>query len=232
MLVYFLVEGYYNEGGIGLSFGALFYFSLSWVGRFKRNKYLESSDKRVSESEYHYDFFDDCFRLAVYRNGKLRNYGYYDYSDIERYWETKQFYVVAVNSLIYCIRKSELAENSRVPELICRIKEQELSSEGEINRQTIPEDAKTLDKVAFVFLIASVVLPLMALLVPTVVSYYCYLSYAVYGFAFLVCAGVGIASLVISAVLKIKGVTRVRNIVTGIIMTVVSLILAAIFLLA
>ncbi len=219
-----------NRFEVGLMFAALIFIAAAWVMRFKRRKYVaQHSDKRVAQGEYLYEFFDDCLRLTVHRNGRFVGCSYIELSEIERYWNTKDFYVFTANTLLYMVKKSELSENSRVPELVCRSNLQKAPEvpETQNGEKKIPEELKTLDKLAFSFFVASFTMPLALIIIMAIITEFLNPNAAVLGAGFFLCFLAAVASLISGIILRKNGVNRKRNIISGIILAIVYFVLAS-----
>ncbi len=228
LLIIYLIFLGGNRFEVGLIFAALIFIAAAWVMRFKRRKYLaQNSDKRVTQGEYLYEFFDDCLRLTVHRNGRLVSCTYIELSEIERCWNTKEFYAFTANNLLYLVKKSVLPENSIVPELVCRSNLQKApeAPETQNGEKKIPEELKALNRLSFSFFVASFTIPLLLMIVMVIITEFLKPSCAVMAVGFFLSLLAAVASLISGIILRKKGVNHKRNIVSGVILAIVYFIL-------
>lgn len=209
---------------LGFSLATFLYIGSILLTRFRQRKYLaQYSDKRVAQNVYLYEFFDDCMRATVHRQGRFISCAYQDYTDIERYWVTKDYYVFTIGNFLYMVRKSALCENSRVPEFVCRSNMQKKSENTAVQGEAgkVPEELRTLDRLSLAFFIASLATPFVVFITLGVMSATIGIESFVAGAGFMLCTLVALCSFISGIILKAKGVKRVRNLISGFILTLV-----------
>lgn len=100
---------------LGIDFGIILLgITLYAKNIFSYKKSWQKSIGKISDSTYEYKFFDDSLWLNIYRGGeKVRESKHY-YSDIEQMYDFGEHILLIIAGRSFVLRKSELHENSCV----------------------------------------------------------------------------------------------------------------------
>lgn len=174
------------------------------------NKFTKEVIPLIASSIYEYWLYKDFININIYRNNeKTRQLKCY-YNDIEGVQQYNNWLFFQVAGQSYIVRKSDLKENSAF--YSCMLKK----SEKPTNRQ-IPGKLRTASIILFV---ASLFSPVIAMNLITLVSERNGLFIENIWIMFLM-TPITIASVVLGFVLNSKGYKYKKNVIAGIIMTVI-----------
>ncbi|MCH5317275.1 MAG: helix-turn-helix transcriptional regulator [Eubacterium sp.] len=194
---------------IGITFSMLFFCVVFHIkGIFAYNKAWKNSVKKVCESTYEYKVFEDHILINIYRsNEKVRSSKCY-FSDIERIQQLDRWLFFQFGGQSFIVRKSNLKENSAFYSFMYKNPSKTI--------ETIPDKWRVISIILFVASLLSifVAMPLVGMVSGTNGLFIENM------WIFFLLTPIPIASTVFGFVLKSKGYKYKKNIIAGIIITI------------
>ncbi len=183
-------------------------FNLKMISVSRKN--WKSSIERLSASTYEYQVYDNYFTVEISRNSeKVRDFKFY-FNDIENMSQTDDYIVMSVSGQGFLLNKSILKDNTVFYNHLNKI-----SQKKELR---LPQDNWKI--FSTILLIASLLSPFLALYVQSVFQDSSSLMSFDYMWVFFLFTPIPIASIVFGFILKSKGYVYLKNVVIGIILTV------------
>lgn len=208
-LIIFLIGSSAPDLMVGFAFGILFYGTISHLKSIHiYNKSWKNSLLRICKSTYEYKFFEKHIEICIYRNNEKIRISKCYYPDIEQIQQMGDWLFLQIGGQTFIIRKSELNENSGLYSYMYQ-------NPAKTIETTVPNKFRTISIILFV---ASLLSVLGAIVLVGAVSAYNGL-FVENMWMFYLLTPIPIASIVFGLVLKSKGYTYKKNIVAGIIMT-------------
>lgn len=196
---------------IGLAVGILFVGLVFYIkGICAYSKVWKNSIERICESTYEYKIFEDYITINIYRKGKKIRESKCYFTDIEQMYTLGKWLFFQFGGQSFIVRKSELKGNSFFYSYIYK-------NPAKTIEQTAPGKWRILSIILFV---ASLLSILGALALSGVISSVNNLFLVENMWLFFLLTPIPIASAVLGFVLKAKGYKYKKNIILGIIMTV------------
>ena len=209
-LLFFLISSESPDILSGFAFGALLTGTISYVkGIIAYKKARKNGFEKITETTYHYKIFDDYLKIEIFRSGKKTRSQYVRHHDIEKVQQLKNHYLLQIAGQLFIVRKSDLKENSAFYSYLYH-------NPAKIMQQQMPNRWKITSTVLFVLSFCSI---WFALLSATYVSG----GYGLYPenmWTFFSVTPIPVSSIVFGFLAKKKGYECKKNIVGGMIMTV------------
>lgn len=210
LLILFFIVSSAPELMIGLVFGMLLIGTINYIKGIRTySKAWKNSVERICKSIYEYKIFENYISLSIYREGeKVRESKCY-FTDIEKIQQFGEWMFFQFGGQSFIVRKSDLKENSAFYSYMYK-------NPAKATDNLLPNKWGTASTVLFVASIMS--LPGALALVETF-SHTNGLDIENMWLFFLL-TPVSIASIVFGFILKSKGYKYKKNVITGIIITV------------
>lgn len=174
-------------------------------------KSWKESEERVSKSSYHYDFFDTHFNVRIDCEGdEVSKLFTFNFTDIEHAYDYDEYLVLNITGRAYIIRKSSLCTNSL---LINFLK----SNPGKIRSKPKKSRLEIISLFLFAASILSLVCAMATVGFLSSINNYLLTENM---WVFFLFTPISIASIVIGVISKKKGYKYKKNLIAGIICTV------------
>lgn len=199
-----------ERAGIGIVFGILIMSLIILIKSFLINsKNYKKLIERIPKSLYDVKAYDDCFTVKVSRDGEVKSDFKFDYNDIEQFLDYGDFLYIIANDIAVILRKSDLVQNSVFT----------LLSKSNPEKTVVSKKGMVITRVAlnilFVLAIFSELVPMILVgLLPSAEELLVENQWLL-----LTGLPIPIASLVLGIIFKRKGFKCTKNIVVGIIFT-------------
>lgn len=199
-----------ERAGIGIVFGILIMSLIILIKSFLINsKNYKKLIERIPKSLYDVKAYDDCFTVKVSRDGEVKSDFKFDYNDIEQFLDYGDFLYIIANDIAVILRKSDLVQNSVFT----------LLSKSNPEKTVVSKKGMVITRVAlnilFVLAIFSELVPMILVgLLPSAEDLLVENQWLL-----LTGLPIPIASLVLGIIFKRKGFKCTKNIVVGIIFT-------------
>lgn len=199
-----------ERAGIGIVFGILIMSLIILIKSFLINsKNYKKLIERIPKSLYDVKAYDDCFTVKVSRDGEVKSDFNFDYNDIEQFLDYGDFLYIIANDIAVILRKSDLVQNSVFT----------LLSKSNPEKTVVSKKGMVITRVAlnilFVLAIFSELVPMILVgLLPSAEELLVENQWLL-----LTGLPIPIASLVLGIIFKRKGFKCTKNIVVGIIFT-------------
>lgn len=209
-LLFFLISSESPDILSGFAFGALLTGTIYYIkGIIAYKKAWKNGFEKITETTYQYKIFDDYLKIEIFRSGKKKRSQYVMHHDIEKVQQLKNHYLLQIAGQLFIVRKSDLKENSAFYSYLYH-------NPAKIMQQQMPDRWKITSTVLFVLSFCSI---WFALLSATYVSG----GYGLYPenmWTFFSVTPIPVSSIVFGFLAKKKGYECKKNIVGGMIMTV------------
>lgn len=176
---------------------------------FANRKLWRDSEERVSQTIYSYDFYDNYFHVVTHRNEEKVKDDTINFSELKNITDIGNVFILQTASSSYIIRKSDLNSDSIL-----------FSEYWKRRVNAIPQKPTGLwSVVSWVFCIGSYLSIYGALVVESKLSQANHL-FTENMWVFFLFVPIPIASIIIGSFLKKKGLKYKKNIIAGIIMSI------------
>ncbi|MBQ5591531.1 MAG: helix-turn-helix transcriptional regulator [Clostridia bacterium] len=210
----FLVWALFEQEGqwfLGLGAGVMFLSTVIVIKTFSANK--SSSKKvieRLPESSYDIKAYDDFFTVKITRNGEIKSDFKFDFNDIEQFLDYGEYLYVTANAITFILRKSELVQNSVFTLLLKSSPEKTV-----VNKKGMTTTQIVLNLLFVATFFSEFIAMLIMMLIPGELTWHesCW--------PFFVAMPIPIASLIMGIIFKAKGYKCTKNIVVGVIFTLI-----------
>ncbi len=193
---------------IGFALGMLYIGTTSYIkGIYTYNKAWKNSIKRVCKSTYEYRLFENYIELNIYRENEKIRESKCNFTDIEQIQQFDSWLLLQISGQAFIIRKSDLKENSAFYSYMYK-------NPSKIIEKTVLNKWKTISIILF---IASLLSLLVALALVNTISGGLFVENM---WLFFFVTPIPVASVIYGLVLKKKGYKYKKNVIAGIIMTV------------
>ncbi|MBQ8782580.1 MAG: helix-turn-helix domain-containing protein [Clostridia bacterium] len=183
-------------------------FNLKMISVSQKN--WKGITERLSSSTYKYKVYDNYFTVEIKRNGeKVRDFKFY-FNDIENMSLTDNHIVMTVGGQGFLLNKNLLKENSFFYNRLNHFNQ----------KKVIKIAPNKLRITANLLLIASLVSPFFALYVQSAFQESSNLMSFDYMWVFFLFTPIPVASIVFGFILKSKGYVYLKNVIIGIILTI------------
>lgn len=202
---------------LGFTLGVFFLGTVSYAKGIRLyKKSWQTTAKRISELTYEYEAFEYYIKINIYRmNDKVREIKCY-YSEIEKIQELSKWIFLQFAGQFYIIRKDELHESSLFYSYMNMNSYMNKNSEKSVN--FIPTPTKW--RIASITLFVASILSLYGALALTAAASNANGMFIENMWLFFLLTPVTVASTILGFVMKRKGYKYKKNIIVGIIMTV------------
>ena len=210
----FLVWALFEQEGqwfLGLGAGVMFLSTVIVIKTFSANK--SSSKKvieRLPESSYDIKAYDDFFTVKITRNGEIKSDFKFDFNDIEQFLDYGEYLYVTANAITFILRKSELIQNSVFTLLLKSSPEKTV-----VNKKGMTTTQIVLNLLFVATFFSEFIAMLIMMLIPGE------LTWQESCWTFYVAMPIPIASLIMGIIFKVKGYKCTKNIVVGVIFTLI-----------
>lgn len=194
---------------IGITFSMLFFYAIFFIKSILvYKKAWKNSIKKISESTYEYKVFEDHILVSIYRNDeKVRSSKCY-FADIERMQQLDKWLFFQFGGQSFIVRKSDLKENSAFYSFMYKNPSKTI--------ETIPDKWRVISIILFVASLLSifVAMPLVGMVSSTNGLFIENM------WIFFALTPIPISSTIFGFILKSKGFKYKKNIIAGIIITI------------
>lgn len=216
-LIIFLIGSSAPDLMVGFASGILFCGTISHLKSIRiYNKNWKNSLVRICKSTYEYKLFENHIEISIYRNNEKIRVSKCYYSDVEQIQQMDDWLFLQFGGQTFIIRKSELNTNSAFYSYMYQNPTKTIEN-------SVPNKFRMISILLFV---ASLLSILGAITLVGVVSAYNGL-FLENMWIFYLLTPIPIGSMVFGFVLKSKGCKYKKNIITGIIMTLLLCIYGA-----
>lgn len=212
LMIVLFVASYSPGAMIGFAAGMFFIGTVSNIKGIRAySKVWKNSMERICSSIYEYKLYNDCFEINIYRHNELVRKSKYYYTDIEKIHYLGQWLILQIGGQAFILRDAELRDNSVIYTCMNRTPVFLGITERPLNGR--------LKLISIILFVASLLSVTMALNFIRLIGggSDTFVKHAWICFLFTL---IPIASLVFGFILKSKGYKYKKNIVIGIIMTV------------
>ena len=214
LAVAFLVWAFFEQEAqwfLGLGAGVMF---LSTILAIKTVKYNKKESKitleRLPKSSYDVKVYDNYFTVKVMRDGEVKSDFKFDFNDIEQFFDHGEYLYVTVNGISVILRKSEFIPNSVFTLLVKSNPEKTV-----VNKKGMTATQLILNLLFVATFFSEFIAMLIMLLIPGD------LTWQESCWPFFVAMPIPIASLIMGIIFKAKGYKCTKNIVVGVIFTLI-----------
>lgn len=172
----------------------------------KSKKLVDKAFCRISNSGYEYRLFDDCMTADVFRNNEKAVQYRFGYTDLEKVFHQGKWLVIQVSGQIFYLRKKDLQENSLLNAFVYKLI---VKSE---KKQKLPAKYKVVSIALFVASLLSII---AGIATAGMLS-----TFPESMWVFFLFVPIPVASVIFGLLISKKGYKCVKNIVVGIIMTI------------
>lgn len=199
------------EALVGFMGGVIFISMVSLIkGIHDYNKNWNETSGKVCESTYKYKIFDNYFIVNIYRKKEKVRESRCCFQDIERIYTLDSWLLIQFGGQLLIVRKNELKENSAFYSYMYK-------NQSKTVKVTSPNKWMLASNI---LMVASLLSIYGALFLVKIASERNNL-FIENMWLFFLCTPIPIASIILGFVLKAKGYRYKRNVITGIIMTIV-----------
>lgn len=201
----------YPQFGLGIFVGVFIAILFVFIRELRAyNKYCENSIPHIAGATYEYQLFDDFININVYRNcERTRQFKCY-YKDIEKVSQYESWLFFQVSGQSFIVRKGQLKENSNFYSYMFN------NSDKVVVNQT-PAKLRTVSIVLFIASLLSIIAGMNLIFVVSEING----LFVENIWVLFLFTPITVASVVFGFILKSKGYKYKKNIIAGIIMTVV-----------
>ncbi len=211
-LIIFIYNWFYSVFSVCLLAGFLLCFIIINLKMlFISRKNWKSVSDRLSNSIYDYKVYNDSFTVAISHNGeKVRDFKLY-FNDIETMSQTGNYLVVTVSGQSFLLDRNVLKENSLFYNYLNKV-----SQKKELR---LPRD--NFKKISSALWVASILSPFIALYIMSCFQQSDNLLSLGHMWVFFLLIPIPVSSIVFGFILKSKGYVYLKNVIIGIILTVI-----------
>lgn len=208
--VIFLMTTSWSSGMVGFAWGILFISVFYFINSVRKHRKLwKFSAERISQSTYEYQIYENHIIVCIYHNHEIIRQSKCYYTDIEKIQNSKNWLFIQFGGQTFIVRKADISSNSALYSYI-----------EQHPKKTINANSKIWNIVSWILFAASLLSIFGALnLIDKMASEYEPLPETIW-VCFLL-TPIPVASIVFGFVLKSKGYRYTKNIIVGIIMTVI-----------
>ena len=210
----FLVWSFFEQEGqwfLGLCAGIML---LSMILAIKTFKYNKSGSKitleRLPRSSYDVKVYDDYFTVKVTRDGEIKSDFKFDFNDIEQFLDQGEYLYVTANGITTILRKSELIQNS-----VFTLLSKSTPEKTVVDKKGMTTIQLVLNLLFIATFFSEFVAMLIMMLIPGE------LTWQETSWTFYAAMPIPIASLIMGIAFKAKGYKCTKNIVVGVIFTLI-----------
>ena len=195
---------------IGLTLGAFIFGVIAYVRAFVvSKKSWNANEKRILDSVYQYEVYEKHFVLNVSKNGEITKTFNIKFEEIEKISTWGRFFIIQYGGQSYLIDKEALDKDSHLLSFCS-------NNPSNVDEQAAKSPLKTVSILLLIFSIASIVGGGICV---AIMSHYNY-TYTDNMWVFFLFTPIPIASLIFGLWLKKKSKKFKKNVVVGIVMTV------------
>lgn len=194
---------------IGITFSMLFFYAIFFIKSILvYKKAWKNSIKKISESTYEYKVFEDHILVSIYRNDEEVRSSKCYFADIERIQQLDRWLFFQFGGQSFIVRKNDLKENSAFYSFMYKNPSKTI--------ETVPDKWRVISIILFVASLLSifVAMPLVGMVSSTNGLFIENM------WIFFALTPIPISSTIFGFILKSKGFKYKKNIIAGIIITI------------
>lgn len=196
---------------MGMAFGILFIGSVSYIkGIYNYNKAWKAKVKKLYETTYEYRVFEDHIMIGIYDHNEKRRSSKCYFADIERMQQLDKWLFFLFGDQSFILRKSDLKENSAFYSYM-------YNNPLKTVETPIPNKWKIISVILFVASLLSIFVALALVNIVSVANG----LFIENLWLFFLAAAIPVASTIFGFILKSKGYKYKKNVIAGIIMTII-----------
>lgn len=200
---------------IGLAFGAFIFIAImTGMNYMKLRKAITAGEKQTLNTMFRYDIYENHVEQTVSRNGEFVSTCTMQFTELLHIWQYGDLIVFQYANQLFIIHMADLTENSRFYWFL----------RSRITEKQKPKRKGSLTAISVILFVLSIASIWIALVVASLISEWNPDAFFHNIRIFLCFLPIPVASIVFGVVTQRKGYAYKKNIVVGIIMTVLLLI--------